>query len=432
MKLNKTLTKLFGMDRSVILLFTFSILGSAVNYAFQIFLGNMLTISDYGKFNTINAFSSNLMCFYSPLAVYACRVTAEKQTNLFVNRLIYRSIVSFAVLISTVVMVLGAGAFLFIPLERFGMDTFSFWILVLVMTVTAGMYVVVNGILQGIGRLEWYGFLGFCLMVIKMGLSYMGIKFGGRVPTVVWAMLISYAVVICFIVAMISRTIKHQYRDYQIQMQPAAGHREMLRLYGFTFLVQMVVSLYINGGEIMLMSYFYDNEAAGRYSLAANVAKIGMYVVSIFTSALLPKVSSDWGRGKAVKKWFYIATAFAAGIGGVWVLFLSTIGRQLILMFLGERYYEALSNIKYMALWIIGLGMLMVANTFYLAINRLERYLIVLVSVTGCIIGCVAISGMEITYVPVVIGIGIQIILLLTFADMRKLVNSKNVGKVFR
>ena len=58
---DKILIKFFGVDRSVILLFAFSILGSAVNYAFQIFLGNMLTISDYGKFNTINAFYSNLM-----------------------------------------------------------------------------------------------------------------------------------------------------------------------------------------------------------------------------------------------------------------------------------------------------------------------------------------------------------------------------------
>lgn len=425
------LSKFFGLDRSVIFLFTFSILGSAVNYAFQIFLGNMLTISDYGKFNTINAFSSNLMCFYSPLAVYACRVTAERQTNLFVNRLIYKSIVSFALLISAVVMVLGAGAFLLIPLERFGIDLFSFWMLVLVMTVTAGIYVVINGILQGIGRLEWYGFLGFCLMIIKMGLSYMGVKFGGRVPTVVWAMLISYAVLICLIVAMISRTSKYQYRDCRIQMQPAAGNREMLCLYGLTFLVQMVISLYINGGETMLMSYFYDNEAVGRYSLAANVAKISMYIVSIFASALLPKVSSDWGKGKAVKRWFYIVAAFAFGIGIVWVLFLSTIGRQLSLMFLGERYYEALSNVKYMALWIIGLGMLLVANTFYLAINRLERYLVVLVSVTGGIVGCVAISGMEITYVPTVIGVGIQIIILFVFIDMRGITNPNNIKKEY-
>ena len=42
---DKILIKFFGVDRSVILLFAFSILGSAVNYAFQIFLGNMLTIS---------------------------------------------------------------------------------------------------------------------------------------------------------------------------------------------------------------------------------------------------------------------------------------------------------------------------------------------------------------------------------------------------
>lgn len=98
-------------------------------------------------------------------------------------------------------------------------------------------------------------------------------------------------------------------------------------------------------------------------------------------------------------------------------------------MFLGERYYEALSSVRYMALWMIGLGMLMVANTFYLAINRLERYLMVLVFVTGGIVGCVAISGMEVIYVPIVIGVGIQIILLSAFVDMRGIINPNNMEK---
>ncbi len=70
--------------------------------------------------------------------------------------------------------------------------------------------------------------------------------------------------------------------------------------------------------------------------------------------------------------------------------------------------------------------MLIVANTFYLAINRLKTYLLVLVIVTVGIIGCVAISGIDIVYVPVVISSGILLILLFAFVDMKGLVNPNN------
>ena len=418
---DKIRSKLFDIDISVMSLFVFSVLGSIVNYAFQLVLGNILATSDYGDFNTINSLSSNLMCFYSPLAVYACRVTAENQSNMFSNRLIYQRIFAFSLLISFIIMILGGGFFILVPQIRFGAKTFLLWVLVLVMTVVAGIYTVLNGVLQGSGQLGWYGFLGFWLVVIKMGGSYAGVHFGGQVPAVVWAMLLSYVVVIGCIFVVICRIIRHQCRDSRIKS--AIGYREILQLYGLTFFIQMLISLYINGGEIILMNCFYGNEAVGLYSLAANVAKIGMYVLSIFTSALLPSVSLDWGSGVCIKRKFHMVMAFAFGIGGVWFLLLSTIGRKLALIFLGKRYYEALSGINYMALWIIGLGMLLVVNTFYLAVNRLKVFLTVLMIVTGGIVGYVAISGIKITYVPIVIGVGIHIILLFSLVDINRVVN---------
>lgn len=284
-----------------------------------------------------------------------------------------------------------------------------------------GMYTVLNGVLQGSGRLGWYGFLGFFLIVMKMGGTCAGVRFGGQVPVIVWAMLISYTVIIGCILVVICRIIKHQCRDSRLKS--AIGYKEILQLYGLTFFIQMLLSFYINGGEIMLMNYFYGNEAVGRYSLAANVAKIGMYILSIFTSVLLPRVSLDWGRGKCIKRKFHMAMVFAFGVEGMWFLFLSTIGRRLSLIFLGKRYYEALADINYMALWIIGLGMLLVVNTFYLAINRLKVFSIVLAIVTAGIVGYVAVSGIKITYVPTVIGVGIHILLLFSVVDIKKTVN---------
>ena len=424
------LIKIFDMDRSVVLLFVFSMLGSIVNYSFQIMLGNMLALSDFGNFNTINSISTNLMCLYSPLAVYICRVSVENQTNLLVGKNIYQKIFRFTIGISLVLFGLGVVFFANTFGKSFGVESFSLGLLIMIMTIIAGIYVVLNGMLQGINRLAWYGFLGLVLMVVKFSLSYMGIRLGGQITAAVWAMLISYVVVIGLIITIIGITARRQNADKKKDELTSIRYSAIFKLYGLTFLVQMIISLYINGGEIILMNYLYDSEFVGLYSLAATVAKASMYVLSIFTSALLPNIASDWAKGKNIKRKFFIAMAFCFIVGAAWVLFLMTAGLYVIPLLFGEGYYQALLNVKYMAFWVIGIGMLLVVNTFYLAINRLKKYLMVLIVVTALIVGCIVASGIDILYVPVVVGSGVIAVVVFSFFDITGLKNASVTGEV--
>lgn len=424
------LKKIFDMNRSVVLLFVFSMLASIVNYAFQIVLGNMLSLSDFGNFNAINSMSSILMCLYSPLAVYICRVSAENQTNLLVSRPIYKKIFKFGLVVSLILFCLGVVLFANTFGKSFGVESFSLGLLIMVMTVIAGIYTVLNGMLQGINRLAWYGFLNFLLVGAKLTLSYTGLQLGGRIYAAVWAMLISYIVVIGLTITIISITVRRQNTDEKKDELISVKYSDIFKLYGLLFFVRMIVSPYINGGEIMLMNYLYDSESVGLYSLAATVVKASMYVLAIFTSALLPNIVSDWAKGKNIKKKFYIAMAFSFIFGAAWVLFLMTIGLYIIPRLFGEGYYQALLNVKYMALWGIGIGMLLVVNTFYLAINRLKKYLTVLIVVTVLIVGCIVASGIDILYVPVVVGSGVIAVVIFALFDITGLKNAPGTGEV--
>lgn len=416
--IDRLLDKLFNMDRSVIRLFLFSILASIVNYAYQIILGNMLSLSNYGNFNTINSLASNLVCLYSPLAVYSCRITAENQKELMDARPIFERILTVTLGISVVVFCAG-GVFLWNFLgKNIGAEAISFGLLILVMTVIAGFYTVINGMLQGINRLGWYGFLALLLVAVKLSLSYVGIRFGGQIHAAVWAMLISYVIITLAMVAIIGVIIKEQRAVTCNGDSNCVEYKELLQLYGTTFLVQMFVSPYINGGEVILMNYFYDSESVGLYSLAATVAKASMYVLSIFTSALLPNIAADLNQGKSIKRKFYISLAFCFLAGAAWVIFLMTAGIIIIPRLFGAGYYQALLNVKYMTLWVIGIGMLLVVNTFYLAMNKLKRYISVLAVVTIFIIGYVAVSKIDVLYVPVVVGIGVSAIIVFAFFDV--------------
>ena len=424
------LKKIFDMDRSVVLLFVFSMLASIVNYSFQIMLGNMLSLSDFGIFNTINSLSTNLMCLYSPLAVYICRVSAENQTNMSVGKPIYQKILKFTLGISLILFCLGIVLFSNTFGKSLGVESFSFGLLFITMTIIAGIYTVLNGMLQGINKLAWYGFLGLVLMVVKFSLSYAGIRLGGQIAAAVWAMLISFVVVIGLIITIISITARRQNTDEKKRELLSVKYSEIFSLYGLTFLVQLFISPYINGGEIILMNYLYDSESVGLYSLAATVAKASMYVLSIFTSALLPNIASDWIKGKSIKRKFYSAMAFCFIAGAAWVLFLMTVGLYVIPRVFGEGYYQALLNVKYLAFWVIGIGMLLVVNTFYLAINRLKKYLTVLIVVTVLIVGCIVASGIDILYVPVVVGSGVIAVVIFALFDITGLKNAPSTGEV--
>ncbi len=182
-------------------------------------------------------------------------------------------------------------------------------------------------------------------------------------------------------------------------------NKDLFGLYGVTFIANLLISPYINGGEILLISTEYDNEKVGLYSLAIVIVKASIYIISILTTALLPKFASMSLDSKKLYKRYLFSLVVSFFIGVLWVLGIRVIGIRIIPAIFGEGYYGALLNTKYMALWVINLGVLLDVNTFYLATNQLKKYIIVLGCSSVSIVILVKVIKVSFWHIPVFLGI---------------------------
>lgn len=375
--MKRLLNKIYGLDSTFVIFFSLSIATSVLSYLYQVFLGNKMELADYGVFNSLNSLCSNLMCLFSPLSVLMCREMAGARGRFEIIRPIWDRTIRVAKVISVIILIVISLFFLLEKLNGSMKWSICALLLVAIAVISGGFYGILNGTLQGAGRLEVYGAAGFAAVIIKLIVSAAGILIHNNAYIPVGAMIVSNVSSIIVIYLFLTRF--NRCRNDEVELKERTiGIPGVLELYGITFIANFLLSPYINGGEIILMSTEYDDELVGLYSLAITIAKASIYIISIFTAALLPKFALLKENGIEVCRKYLALLLMCFIFGCVWIVGLSTVGIRIIPCLFGAGYYEALLNLKYMALWVVCMGMLLAANTYYLAINRLKRFILAL------------------------------------------------------
>lgn len=400
--------KFNSFHKAFIITVFFSGIGSVLNYLFQIVLGHLLTVEEFGRYNSINSFAANLVIIYTPLSVMLCRMTASNTMKLNVCKERYKQIFKVAIGISLVICIVG------LPLYsttkyQFGVTHIAAWILILFMVIASGGYNLFNGILQGLEKFSLYGFIGILLIGIKFLLSVINIKLGQGVVGVVWAMLISYIGMIILISIIVK---KQSVISDNKECQPLFQPNELIELFGATFLSQILVSFYINGGEVILMGYLYESREIGLYSSAVTLGKISLYIVSIVSVVLLPRVANKSNQGQETKSLFFKTIACTFALSLVYAVFLLSIGKYLIPIMFGKEYAIAMNYIIPIVIFTIPLSALSIIHNYFIGIGKIKIYTIVLGVVTVITIFCsiVIVDNME--TIPILLGIGLSVVLI--------------------
>lgn len=400
--------KFNSFHKAFIVTVFFSGIGSVLNYLFQIVLGHLLTVEEFGIYNSINSFAANMVIIYTPLSIMLCRMTASNMMKLNVCKERYKQIFKVAMGISLVICVIGLPLYGMIKYQ-FGVTHIVAWILILFMVIASGGYNLFNGILQGLEKFSLYGFIGSLLIGIKFLLSVINIKMGQGVSGVVWAMLISY---ICMIV-LISIIVKQQsmMTDSE-ESQPLFQVHELIKLFGATFLSQILVSFYINGGEVILMGYLYESREIGLYSSAATLGKISLYIVSIVSVVLLPRVANKSNQGQETKSLFFKTIVCTLALSVVYAIFLLSIGKYLIPIMFGKEYTIAMDYISPIVIFTIPLSTLSIIHNYFIGIGKVKIYTIVLGIVTVVAILCSIVIVDNMKKIPILLGIGLGVVLI--------------------
>jgi O-antigen/teichoic acid export membrane protein len=361
----------------------FSVLAGVLNYLLQIIVGRGLSVSDFGEFNTINSFATNAINIFLPLCVIACRITAENHGKLAVNRKIHRQLLTIISITSLVILGCAVGGVL---LGLFGTESLMEIMCVCVYLIIMAYYNYVLYVIQGMQLFFWYGFGGFLLAALKALFSVISIRQDGGLDGIVIALILGYAVVILLGAFIIFRFYK---KDDEAEKKPFTA-KYLLDLYSVTFVAQLVFSLYVYNGEILIMRPFYSEHELGIYSSASLLGKASIYICTILTTVILPKIAEIREDVVRVKKTFVQTMGLCVVISILYAAAFFLLGEFAIRILLGAEYRGAGSYIVSLTVLVIPMNLNILIYYFLLAINRIKRYTVCMVVLLAATVGVIA------------------------------------------
>lgn len=402
-------------QKSIIITFIFSMMSSLLNYFYQILLGNLLSVEEFGIYNSINSLVANLVIVFTPLSIIVCQKTAACGEAIGRNKNFYRQALIFSGIVIVFLLSIGEGVY-FLVRGKFGVSDRGYWQMLLFVVSIAGLYNIAYSIIQGLQRFMVYGIIGNFLIITKLGISIINVKIGMGVSGILYAMLLSYlltfVVINIFVYFVMKKNISGSKIDWHKQ--------EVFKLYGITFISQILISFYLNGGEIILMSFKFSEREVGIYSSAISLGKISLYAVSVVSTVLLPTIASRSNQKGEAKAILYKSVLVSIFFVMIYIVFLLTIGKYLILFFFGEAYKEALEYLPYVAVFSVPLSIISIVHNFFLGIGRAGGYTFILGIGTLIAAGVIWCFVDSIKYVPAILGIGLGFILVISLLYVKK------------
>lgn len=380
-KMQKKLSLLGAQfSKESLMLLILSVASSGVNYIFQILMGNLLTVGDFGTVNSLISASANISIIFSPLTFLICNYAVE-----YVNSKNKYRISAALLEVLCIIVFLGGASIVILNIAR---DVFPgtaagesaiLWNVVLVSTILSSAFSVLLGIFQGLQKFLIYGSFGAVQNLVKIPLSVLGALSPAPVQGVLLAILFTNMLCVGIQLGILAR-----YKFFKIDhsvLQNFVPLKEVVQCYGSTFLVQLASSFFFNGGDIILTRYAFSEETAGLFASALLLGKIPMYVVSVFAVMLLPKVSllqkeQRDSRGLMVRIAaisFLLTVAMCVG--------LYVVGLRFIVLVFGAKYQAVDSLLGPVCFYVVPLIMNYLLTYYVIAINYTKVYTISMIAI---------------------------------------------------
>ncbi|MDT8445867.1 MAG: oligosaccharide flippase family protein [bacterium] len=359
--------------RSTMVLFSGTMLGNVFSYLFQVVMGRMLSVSDYGAMNALFAFMALAGVPFATVTHYLAKRISQhlaREERDIANSLILRSYRNIF-LVGLVVSLIGAmlspqiSSYLQIP-----------GILPVIFMCGAFLFntamPINSGVLQGF---QAFGTLsaiaaGFPVLRVVFGASAVLLGFGlnGVLgATIVATFLASFLVV---------PKIKQNLR-FGITFSAIKG-RELLREV-WPLLMGNAAFMVISQSDIILVKALFSPEEAGYYSSAAIVSKALMYLPGALILSLFPMVAANSAKQEGSFHLLIKALGLTALLSGSGALAFFFFSEMLVSMLFGAKFLTSVALIPKFVMAVFPMALLMVLMTYNMARGGLASIFILLI-----------------------------------------------------
>ncbi len=373
-----------------------SIAASGINFLTLIIWGRVFSVEDYGSITTLQAFLSNIAVFVTPLQIMLCKAMAMHTTekDKIVTDLLH---IMFMIYLAELFFMIATARMLINYLHfAGGIEIFLFGSLVFL----NNSYIVLNGIVQGKQDFILLGRTNLVLYVLKMLLSTSsGLHFSGPL-----AVMFGFAAAECLCIILIIR----KYKDIFRQLFSSHKFRidlSVLKNYFWMFVLYMIVSLYMNNGDLLLGNLYCSQEEIGFYSVAISLSKISIFFIATpVATILLPKIAAVQNNEKYRKKMLFVSETVTLIISVSYGICYCLLGQWGICLLYGESYRNAAKYLLPCMLFSIVLGIFWVFYQYVMAIDLIKIFTIATAAIGLSMIAFILFSKAGLSLIPVIMA----------------------------
>ena len=362
-----TMKKIQEFEKNSLILFVLMMSSNVCNYVFQITVGNMMAVKDYGVVNTVLAIVGILSIPTTIITMISARYIALSASKgnedeiSSVLQLLFR----FIILVGVILLFFG-----FIGIRRitqiFNLDSAGYVAGALVIAIVNLIFSVTSGTLQGLKKFFPYGVQTVLTAGGKLAFSILLILLGWRVYGVIAAMLCGIILAIVYGLHHMKSYIRH---TFQYQGGSIIDVEEFIRYAIGTIVVQSCV-IALTNGDVLLVKAFFSDQDAGIYSSAMVIGKIAMYVSTAVIATLFPLVVERNQKGESTAPILKKALFYGGGMALACAVGMITLGKYVIGILFGERYAAAIVYLPYVCLFVVPLTFISILTNYMLAVGK--------------------------------------------------------------
>ena len=378
---------------------------SAVNMLTLILFGRVFPVEEYGRISTIQALVANIAVLMTPLQIMLCRLIAGGERTEERSR---SDLIRLAFLLNGAELAVMLAAIF--PLMRYlHLSEILDGVLFALLVLANNAYLVVNGEAQGYSRFLKMGWAALALYGVKMTLSLL----------LAWAGLQERAVLLGFVageaaalIILLHRTGKESERSGLRNLLPKgeknaflperAVVREYLRL---TF-VYLVVSLYMNNGDLLLANLYIPEEAIGLYSVAMTLSKLSVFLIATpLATMLLPRAAAKREDRAGRRKDLLVAEGISVLLSALCGAALTLLAGWMIGILYGTDYAEAAVYMGACAIFAVVLGGFWIFYQYAMATELETSFTVSCIVFGGIAVAAVLLMHPAIGTIPLILSV---------------------------
>ena len=351
-------------------LFAGSLAASLLNYLFNLAMGRLLSVSDYGTFASLisvftifSIFSATIIMVFSK---FSAVLMARKKEVAIGSLLITGNMWVGAIAI----VVSGVLALFSLQIANFLNISSPIYILLTVASIFVSFLTgVAGGILQGLLRFATFSIVNISSSVVKLVLGIILVYFGGKVLGAIVAFLLSilssYIFSFLALLKFLKIKTKNKFTLYSLHNKAYAYALPV-------FLSSIGITAFISL-DIILVKHYFNSILAGQYAALSLMGRAIFYVVAPISSVLFPLVAQ-----KKEKKERFTGTLFLSifliGFPATVLSFIYFMFPGIILkiFFPAKEYLPLIPYLGPFSIFILFYCFSFLLNSFYLSIGKIR------------------------------------------------------------